>query len=112
MARVWLMKNNLKGAKEKASEFAEQVKSTFQMWLSHELQGMIALKEKNYDKAASEFAMGNMQNPYTIYNLGLAYQGMNKKEMAEEHFKNAANFNELMNLNQAFVSLKSKNMSM
>ena len=112
MARVGLMKNNLKGAKEKSSEFGAQAKSTFQVWLSHELQGMIALKEKNYDKAATEFAMGNMQNPYTIYRLGLAYQGMNKKEMAEEHFKKAANFNELMNLNQAFVSLKSKKMSM
>lgn len=111
--RVWLMKNNLKGAKEKANEFGEKANAannTFQIWLSHELQGLIALQEKDYKTAESEFKMANQQNPYTHYRLGLAYQGMKNKEMTNKHFKMAANFNALTNLNQSFVRLKTRNM--
>lgn len=111
--RVWLMKNNLKGAKEKANEFGEKANAannTFQIWLSHELQGLIALQEKDYKRAESEFKKANQQNPYTHYRLGLAYQGMKNKEMTDKHIKMAANFNALTNLNQSFVRLKTRNM--
>ena len=97
------MKNNLKSAKEIAYEFNEKANSannTFQIWLSHELQGLIALQEKDYKKAESEFMMSNQQNPSTFYLLGLTYQGLKDKEMADENFKKAANFNSLTNLNQ------------
>jgi len=107
------MKNNIKGAKEKANEFSEKAKAannTFQIWLSHELLGSIALQEKDYNKAESEFKMANQQNPYTFYRLGLTYQGLNQKEKADEHFKKAANFNSLTNLNQSFVRVKTRNM--
>jgi len=113
VARVWLMKNNLKGAKEKANEFSEKASmsnNTFQIWSSHELQGLIALQEKDFKKAESEFKMANQQNPYTFYRLGLAYQGMSNKEMADKHFKMAANFNALTNLNQSFVRVKTGKM--
>lgn len=113
LGRVWLMKNNIKGAKEKATEFSEKAKAannTFQIWLSHELLGSIALQEKDYSKAESEFKMANQQNPYTHYRLGLVYQGMNDKAKADEHFKKAANFNSLTNLNQSFVRVKTRNM--
>ena len=112
-ARVWLMKNNIKGAKEKANEFSEKASmanNTFQIWLSHELQGLIALQEKDFKKAESEFKMANQQNPYTYYRLGLAYQGMKNKEMADKHFKMAANFNAVTNLNQSFVRVKTGKM--
>lgn len=112
-ARVWLMKNNLKGAKEKANEFSQKVSmtnNTFQTWLSHELLGLIALHEKDYKKSESEFKMANQQNPYTYYRLGLAYQGMNNKEVADKYFIMAENFNSLTNMNQAFVRMKTNKM--
>ncbi len=112
-AQVLLMKNNLKDAKEKAVEFSEKANTannTFQIWLSHELQGLISLQEKDYKKAESEFKMANQQNPYTFYRLGLTYQGMKNKELADKHFKMAANFNALTNLNQSFVRMKMKDM--
>ncbi|NWF88468.1 MAG: tetratricopeptide repeat protein [Ignavibacteriaceae bacterium] len=111
--RVLLMKNDLKAAKAKASEFSEKAKAsnnTFQIWLSHELNGCIALKEKDFTKAESELKMANQQNPYTYYRLGLVYQGMNDKVKADEHFKKAANFNALTNMNQSFVRVKTRNM--
>ena len=114
-ARVLLMKNNLKGAKEKASEFSDKANksnNTFQIWTSHELLGLIALQEKDYKKAESEFKTANQQNPYTHYRLGLVYQGMKDKEMADKHFKMAANFNSLTNLNQSFVRMKTKKMGL
>ena len=114
LGRVWLMKNNIKGAKENAIEFSEKAKganNTFQIWLSHELLGSIALQEKDYSKAESEFKMANQQNPYTFYRLGLTYQGLKDKEMAAVNFKKAANFNSLTNLNQSFVRIKTAKMS-
>ncbi len=112
-ARVLLMKNDLKGAKEKAIEFSDKASKSnnnFQIWSSHELQGLIALQEKDYKKAESEFKMANQQNPYTHYRLGLVYQGMKDKEMADKHFKMAANFNSLTNLNQSFVRMRTRKM--
>ena len=114
-ARVSLMKNDVKKAKEIANEFGEKANAannTFQIWLSHELYGCIALQGKDYKKAESEFKMANQQNPYTHYRLGLAYQGMKDKEKADQHFKMAANFNSLTNLNQSFVRLKTRKMGL
>jgi tetratricopeptide (TPR) repeat protein len=111
--RVSLMKNDVKKAKEIANEFGEKANAannTFQIWLSHELYGCIALQGKDYTKAESEFKMANQQNPYTHYRLGLAYQGLKDKEKADQHFKMAANFNSLTNLNQSFVRLKTRKM--
>ena len=114
-ARVSLMKNDLKKSKEIANEFGEKANAannTFQIWLSHELYGCIALQGKDYTKAESEFKMANQQNPYTHYRLGLAYQGLKDKEKADQHFKMAANFNSLTNLNQSFVRLKTRKMGL
>lgn len=115
IGRVSLMKNDVKKAKEIAKEFGEKASAannTFQIWLSHELFGCIALQEKNYVKAENEFKMANQQNPYTHYRLGLAYQGMKDKEKADQNFKMAANFNSLTNLNQSFVRLKTRKMGL
>lgn len=114
-AKVFLMKNNIKKAKETAAEFetkANAANNTFQIWLSHELLGLIALKEKDYTKSESEFKLANQQNPNTYYNLGLVYQAMGNKEKADQQFKLAYNFNALTNLNQAFVRMKTKKMAM
>jgi len=112
-SRVALMKNDLATAKAKSKEFgekAEAAKNTFQKWLYHELEGSIALKEKNYDKAEQEFKQSNMQNPYTYYRLAKAYKGMNDKENAKSQCEIAINFNSLNNLNQSFARTKAKAM--
>ena len=110
-ARVAMKKKNIAEAKAKCNEFRKQVEAInnpFQIRLSHELAGMIALEEKNYDKALAELQQANQQNPYNLYRMALAYEGKGDKEQAEAFCQKATKFNALNNLNQAFVRNKSK----
>ncbi|MGE5860590.1 MAG: tetratricopeptide repeat protein [Ignavibacteria bacterium] len=113
-ARVALMKGDLSAAKEKSKQFMEETaaaNNTFQIWLSHELEGMVALKEKDYKKAEDEFKNGNQQNPYTFYRIALALEGAKDKEGAKKYYKIAGNFNALNNMNQAFIRNKALKMA-
>ena len=107
------MTGNVEEAKTKAMEFSEQANAsnnTFQIWLSHDLNGVIALNEKDYKKAQEEFMNSNQQNPYTLYNLAVAYAGDDNKDKAKEYCDKAVNFNALTSMNQAFVTNKAKDM--
>jgi tetratricopeptide (TPR) repeat protein len=109
--RVALMKKDLTTAKAKAEAFrtqAEAAKNTFQIWLAHELAGSIALAEKNYDQALTNFQKANQQNPYTLYRLALAYEGKGDVKNAKESYKKAARFNALSNLNYSFMRKKAE----
>ena len=68
---------------------------------------MIALDEKNYDKAISEFEQSNMQNPQDLYRLAMAYQAKGNSAKAREYYAKAAKFNSLPLINLAFVRAKS-----
>ena len=110
-ARVALKKKDLVTAKAKAKEFRKQVeaqKNTFQIWLSHQIAGMIALEEKAFDKAVAEFQQANLQNPYNLYKLSLAFKGKGDKVKAKEFFTKAINYNGLNSLNNAFVRFKTQ----
>ena len=48
----------------RASEAAE---NPFQIRLGHEVAGMIALAEKDYDGALKHLAQANQQDPYNLY---------------------------------------------
>jgi tetratricopeptide (TPR) repeat protein len=112
-ARILLMKNDLKAAKEKSNEFEQKAKKANNsnlVWLSHQLKGQIAIQEKDYKKALGELKMANRQDPYTYYYVGLAYQGTGDVEKAKQAFKTASTFNNLNNLNQAFVREKAEKM--
>ena len=111
--RVALAKKDLKTAKARSEEFltqAKAAKNTFQIWLAHELAGMIALEEKAYDKALAHFGKANQQNPYTFYRMALAYDGQGDTKKARKLCKKAAHFNALNSMNQAFVSKKAEQM--
>ena len=113
-ARIALMKGDLKTAKSKSKELLAKSRgchnNNFQIWLAHEVNGMIAMKEKNYKNAIDEFKKANMQNPYTYYRLAMAYDASGDKEEAQKYYKEAANFNALNNVNQAFIRLKAQKM--
>jgi len=105
-ARVALLKKDPAGAKARSAEFlarAEAAKNTFQIWLAHELAGMIAFEEKAFDQAIEHFQKSNQQNPYIFYRLALAYEGKGEMEKAKEACAKAAGFNSLNNLNYAFM---------
>jgi tetratricopeptide (TPR) repeat protein len=110
LARVALAQKDVAAAKTHAEEFQKKVvaTNTNQVRLSHELAGMIAMAEKDSDKAIAEFQQGNQQNPQTLYRMCQAYEAKGDKAKAKEFCTKAADFNGLPALNAAFVRTKAK----
>ncbi|MFC2094672.1 tetratricopeptide repeat protein, partial [Bacteroidota bacterium] len=111
--RILLMTGNMEEAKTNAMEFTRQANdanNTGQIWLAHDLNGTIALNEKDYKKAQDEFMNASQQNPYTFYKLALAYAGDDNNEEAKRYAEMSANFNALTSMNQAFVQKKAEDM--
>jgi tetratricopeptide (TPR) repeat protein len=111
MARVALGKKDFATATTEAEEFrklAEASKNPFQLKLAHTLTGMVALAQKDWDKAIAELQQGNLQDPYNLYRMALAYEGKGDKAKAQEFLTKASDFNALPALNAAFVRAKAK----
>jgi tetratricopeptide (TPR) repeat protein len=111
LARVALGKKDDAAAKTEAEEFrkgAEASKNPAQARQAHELAGIIALAEKDYDKAIAELQQANQQNPYNLYRLCQAYQGKGDMAKAKESCAKAADFNSLPQMSSAFIRAKAK----
>ena len=109
LARVALARKDLAGAKAEADAFrqgATASKNPFQARNAHELDGTIALAEKNWDKATAELEQANLQNPQNLYRLCKAWEGKGDAAKAADYCRQAAEFNSLPNLNYAFVRSK------
>lgn len=78
---------------------------------AHELDGIVALAQKDYDSAIAELQQANQLNPQNLYRLGLAYEGKGDSAKAHEYFAQAAGFNSLPQLNYAFVRMKAQKLS-
>src|SRR5215218_6730753 len=108
LVTVALGKKDYAAAKAEAEEFrkgAEGSKNPNQMRQTHELAGIIALAEKDYDKAVAELQQANPQN---LYRLSQAFQGKGDNAKAKEFASKAAGFNSLPQLNYAFVRTKAQ----
>jgi tetratricopeptide (TPR) repeat protein len=113
LARVALGKKDLATAKTEAEAFrkgTEPLKNSVQTRQAHELPGMIALEEKDFDKAVAELQQANQQNPYDLFRLCQAYRGKGDNEKAKDFCMKAASFNSLPQLNLAFVRTKAGKM--
>jgi tetratricopeptide (TPR) repeat protein len=113
LGRVAAQAGDLAAARPHADAFmkgASAKKNDGEIRRAHELAGTIALEDKKFDQAIAELTQGNQQDSYTLYRLGLAYQGKEDGSKAAEFFKRAANQNSLPALNYAFVRLKAKKM--
>jgi len=109
LTRVALGKKDLAAAKTGSQEFrkgAEASKNPAQVKQAHELAGLVALEEKNYDQAIADLQQTNLQNPQSLYRLAQAYQGKGDGQKAKESFAKAAAFNSLPQLNYAFIRNK------
>ncbi len=105
-ARAAIARNDLTIATALSQQFMAKVikiENPFQIKLAYELEGMIALKDQRFADARSSLLKSNLQNPYNIYRLALAYQGLGEADEAAEQFRAAKEFNGLNNLNYAFV---------
>ena len=111
LARVALAKKDFKTAQSEADEFRKASlasKNPFQVKNVHELDGIVALAQKDYEKAVAELEQANQQNPQNLYRLCQAYQGMGDAAKASDYCTKAANFNSLPAINYAFVRSKAK----
>jgi tetratricopeptide (TPR) repeat protein len=109
LARVALAKKDLPAAKSEAGMFrqgATASKNPFQTKQAHELDGTIALAEKDWNQAIAELEQSNLQNPLNLYRICQAYRGKGDAAKAADYCKQAASFNSLPNLNYAFIRAK------
>jgi tetratricopeptide (TPR) repeat protein len=104
--RVALARNDLAAAHQWSEKFAAAANASGnagQKRLVHELDGQIALAEKQWSKAIAELQQSNLNDPYNLYRLSLAYAGSGKNDKAREYAKKAGGDNTLTSLNYAFV---------
>ncbi len=111
--QVALKKGDLAKAKDNQKKYAAQAEanqSRFQIWAAHQLAAMIALEEKDYQKALTELQQSNLQNMYNLYRLVLAYKGLGDKENAKKTCEELVKYNQLNSLNYALVRHKAEKM--
>jgi tetratricopeptide (TPR) repeat protein len=111
LAGIAIAKKDYGAAKIHVEEFrrgAEAGKNPVQVQQTHELDGRMALAEKDDDKAIAELEQANLQDPRNLYRLGLAYEAKGDTAKAQEFLAKAARFNSLPQLNYAFVRAKAQ----
>jgi len=109
LGRVALAKNDLATAKSEAAEYlkgAEANQNDVRIREAHQLAGLIAVKEKNFDQAISELEKANQQDPYVIYEIAVAYAGKGDQAKAKETYKQAAEMYILPTINYALIRVK------
>lgn len=114
LAGLDLSKKDYAAAKREAEEFSKGAalsKNPAQLKQAHELDGRIALAEKDYDKAIAELQQANLQDPRNLYRLSEAYQGKGDSTTAKELCTKAADFNSLPQLPYAFIRMKAQKMA-
>lgn len=110
-SRIALKRNDIKTAKTKLEEFRAIVASQnnpAQTRLLHQLSGMVALAENEYDLAISELEQANQQNPYNIFKIAVAIEEKGDIEQARKMYDAAANFNIIGELNYSYIRMKAK----
>ena len=110
-SRNSLSHGNLTAAWEYQKKYlqaATDAGSIFQIKAAHELAGRILYEEDKFDDAISAFEKSNLQNPYNIYYIGLAYEAKGDLETAKKYFQRSAGANSFNNLNYSFVRNKAE----
>lgn len=111
VAQVFATQGEFEKAKETSALFAEQVgirRNPIQIKLISQLDGIIALEEKQYQTAIDKLAEANQLNPYNLYRIGLAYEGLGEAEKAARFKLQAKELNVLNSMDQALVLSKTK----
>ncbi len=112
-ASLSIRKGNLDEAKILTEEFGEEARAKqnrHQLWSYYELRGRIAFAEKRYLEALGEYRRANLQNPYNLFRMALAYREMGDIAKAREYLRNTVNHNTFNNLDYAFIRHRAKEM--
>lgn len=109
LARAALAAGSVPGAKRHAEAFrkgAEASQDVGRIRTAHELLGLIALREKDYDGAVTHLGEADQTDAYVLSALAAAYQGKGDAEKAKEVAGRAADSHPLLTLRNAFVRHK------
>jgi len=79
-------------------KYAMERKNANLMRAAHLAAGVIALKKGDYDAAIVELNKTNLQNPYNLCRLAMAYQGKGDIDKAREYCDQVINFNAVNSL--------------
>ncbi|MFH1851711.1 MAG: tetratricopeptide repeat protein [Candidatus Neomarinimicrobiota bacterium] len=105
-SRVAVLNQDFELAHQLADKFSAKVavvNNPFQTKLTHELYGIIALREGKHETAIIELNQANQQNPYNLYRLHQAYKESGNPGQARDFRSQALNFNVLNSLNYSFI---------
>ena len=105
LARIALWRGDLDAASELAADYREAVAERsirFEVRQSHELDGMVALAEGDFDAALAELAQANQQNPQVLLLTARSHAAAGDSEAARQACKQVIDFNQL-SFNLAYV---------
>jgi len=111
VSQVFALQGEFKRAEQMAKTFYEQVfegRNPIQIRLAFQLNGIIALAQKDYQLAIENLEQSNQLNPMNLYRLGQAYTGAGREQDAANMIQRASELNVLNNMNQALVLSKTK----
>jgi len=97
---------DLESAKEKAKLYfsdAQSAENAYQIRAAHQLGGMIALNEGNFEQARLELSQANQYDPFILYMLAEANEGLGNLFEALELYRETANYNINSSLSYALV---------
>jgi len=109
--RVAMSRGNLKTARKYAEKYrasAAQANDPLQTIKYHDLAGMIALAERDYQAALAELNQANVLDPYNLQRRAQAYRGLGDERKAEELEQEAASYFSNNNLNHALIRSTAK----
>ncbi len=111
IARVFAAQGKHNRAKETAEAFSHEVKrrnNPIQLQLVSQLNGILGLSRGSYEEAIEHLKQANQLNPYNLYRIGIAYEGLGETAESANYLLRAEELNVLNSLDQALVLSKTR----
>jgi tetratricopeptide (TPR) repeat protein len=106
LGRAYVAMGDTENARKYATMYREKemaVNHATQLKQAHQLDGLIALQDGQFDVAIEELEQTNLINPYNNFFLGEAYQAKGDQSAAKKCYEEAAHCNSLNGGPQAAV---------
>lgn len=110
-SKVSAAQGDYQRAEQSAESFSKIVSgqsNPVQLRLVFQLNGIIAMYEKNYQIAIDQFEQADQLNPLNLYQMGLAYEALGMSSEANILIQRAEELNVLNSMNQALVLSKTR----
>jgi tetratricopeptide (TPR) repeat protein len=112
--RIALARGDVAAARTAAEQYAkgaDERHNLFRVRQAHELTGLVALHQKDYDQAIAHLGQANQQDAFVVYSTALAWKAKGDGAKAKALAAQAANANVLPLVTYAFVREEARRMS-